>query len=71
MTTPRLSALHVYPVKSLRAVGMQEAVVEPWGLAGDRRWMLVDAAADSALTQREQPRLALLAALPVGVAACG
>ncbi|WP_329181282.1 MOSC domain-containing protein [Streptomyces sp. NBC_01477] len=66
MTTPRLSALHVYPVKSLRAVGMQEAVVEPWGLAGDRRWMLVDAAADSALTQREQPRLALLAALPVG-----
>jgi uncharacterized protein YcbX len=66
MTTPRLSALHIYPVKSLRAVHMQEAVVEPWGLAGDRRWMLVGAGTDSAVTQREQPRLTLLAALPVG-----
>ncbi|MFG1810753.1 MOSC domain-containing protein [Streptomyces sp. NPDC049040] len=66
MTTPRLSALRIYPVKSLRAVRMQEAVVEPWGLAGDRRWMLVDAGTDSAVTQREQPRLTLLAALPVG-----
>jgi uncharacterized protein YcbX len=66
VTTSRLSALHIYPVKSLRAVGMQEAVVEPWGLAGDRRWMLVDAGTDTALTQREQPRLTLLAALPVG-----
>ncbi|SHL49818.1 MOSC domain-containing protein [Actinacidiphila paucisporea] len=66
MTTPRLSALNIYPVKSLRAVGTQEAVVEPWGLAEDRRWMLVDAGTDSAVTQREQPRLTLLAALPVG-----
>ncbi|WUH95050.1 MOSC domain-containing protein [Streptomyces sp. NBC_00433] len=66
MTTPRLSALNIYPVKSLRAVGAQEAVVEPWGLAGDRRWMLVGAGTDSAVTQREQPRLTLLAALPVG-----
>ncbi|CAG7619369.1 MOSC domain-containing protein [Actinacidiphila bryophytorum] len=66
MTTPRLSALHIYPVKSLRAVRMQEAVVEPWGLAGDRRWMLVGAGTDTALTQREHPRLTLLAALPVG-----
>jgi uncharacterized protein YcbX len=66
VTTPRLGSLHIYPVKSLRAVGMQEAVVEPWGLAGDRRWMLVGAGTDIALTQREHPRLALLAALPVG-----
>jgi uncharacterized protein YcbX len=66
VTTPRLSALHIYPVKSLRAVAAQEAVVEPWGLAGDRRWMLVDATAGTALTQREQPRLTQPAALPVG-----
>ncbi len=46
---------------------MREAAVEPWGLAGDRRWMLVDAA-DRAVTQRQQPRLALLSAraLPDG-----
>ncbi len=43
MTTPTVSALHVYPVKSMRATGTRSAVVEPWGLAGDRRWMLVDA----------------------------
>lgn len=32
--------------------------MEPWGLAGDRRWMLADAAG-RCVTQREQPRLAL------------
>ncbi|NUS14302.1 MAG: MOSC domain-containing protein [Streptomyces sp.] len=64
MSTPTLSALHIYPVKSLRAVGASEAVVEPWGLAGDRRWMLVDAR-DTTVTQREQPRLALVAAVPL------
>jgi uncharacterized protein len=62
MTTPVVSALHIYPVKSLRAVGVREAVVEPWGLAGDRRWMLVDARTQKAVTQREEPRLALLTA---------
>lgn len=60
MTTPTLSALHIHPVKSLRAVDVSAAVVEPWGLAGDRRWMLVDAATDKAVTQRELPRMALL-----------
>lgn len=66
MTTPSLSALHIYPVKSLRGVDVREAVVEPWGLATDRRWMLVDTRQMKAVTQREQPRLALLAAEPVG-----
>lgn len=63
MTTPQVSALHVYPVKSLRATSTREVVVEPWGLAGDRRWMLVDATSLKAVTQREQPRLALVTAL--------
>ena len=31
-----------------------EAVVEPWGLAGDRRWMLIDAEG-KVVTQRQQP----------------
>lgn len=61
-----VSALHVYPVKSLHGVSPVEAVVEPWGLAGDRRWMLVDIRTQKAVTQREEPRLALLAAEPVG-----
>jgi uncharacterized protein len=62
MTLSEVSALHVYPVKSLRGTGVREAVVEPWGLAGDRRWMLVDTATQKAVTQREEPRLALVGA---------
>jgi uncharacterized protein YcbX len=62
MSSPALNALNIHPVKSLRAVGVREAVVEPWGLAGDRRWMLVDAGG-TAVTQRQQARLALVGAL--------
>lgn len=39
----RLAAIHRYPVKSLRGHAMDEAAVEAIGLAGDRRWMVVDA----------------------------
>lgn len=63
MTMPKVSALHVYPVKSLRATSTPAAVVEPWGLAGDRRWMLVDADTGKAVTQREDARLALIGAV--------
>ena len=35
-------SLHVYPIKSARGLDPQTAKVEPWGLSGDRRWMLVD-----------------------------
>ena len=37
-----LSALHVFPVKSCAALVLDEAQVEPRGLAHDRRWMVVD-----------------------------
>jgi uncharacterized protein YcbX len=64
MTTPRLSALYIYPIKSVRGPAPGEAVVEPWGLAGDRRWMLVDEAGRF-LTQREWPRLSSACASPL------
>ncbi|MFF1908085.1 MOSC domain-containing protein [Kitasatospora sp. NPDC058218] len=38
-----LTGLHVYPVKSMYRLSPEHAQVEPWGLAGDRRWMLADA----------------------------
>ncbi|WP_127360796.1 MOSC domain-containing protein [Actinacidiphila soli] len=63
MTTPRLSALHIYPVKSFRGRAPKEVGVEPWGLAGDRRWMVVDAMGRF-VTQRERPELALVDAEP-------
>lgn len=53
-----LTAIHRYPVKSLRGEQLSTAVVEPWGLAGDRRWMVVDGTGE-AVTAREQPGLLL------------
>jgi uncharacterized protein YcbX len=55
-----ITAIHRYPVKSLRGHALQEAVVRHYGIEHDRQWMLADDQARM-LTQRECPRLALLA----------
>jgi uncharacterized protein YcbX len=52
-----VASVFVYPVKGCRAVQLTEGAVEPWGLVGDRRWMVVDAEGKG-LTQRDQPALA-------------
>ncbi|WP_210588748.1 MOSC domain-containing protein [Streptomyces sp. GESEQ-35] len=57
----QLQSIHVHPVKAVRGQAPREAVVEPWGLAGDRRWALIDDGG-KVVTQRQQPRLALAAA---------
>jgi uncharacterized protein len=44
-------------MKAARAVDLDESVVEPWGLAGDRRWLLVDEDGRF-VSQREEPSLA-------------
>ena len=56
---PFLKSLHIYPVKSCHRVDLDAAEVEPWGLAGDRRWMITDAEG-LMRTQRVLPRLALI-----------
>ncbi|WP_327358527.1 MOSC domain-containing protein [Streptomyces sp. NBC_01304] len=63
MLQPILRSLHVYPLKSVQGDAPAEADVQPWGLAGDRRWMLVDGEGRQ-VTQRPQPRLALVRARP-------
>ncbi|MFD5426214.1 MOSC domain-containing protein [Streptomyces sp. NPDC127084] len=65
MTGLVLRSLHVHPVKSCGGFAPDTAVVEPWGLAGDRRWMLVDTTG-RAVTQRQQARLAMASAMPAG-----
>ena len=55
----RLTGLRRYPVKSCRGEDLDEAEVEPWGLTGDRRWMLVDPAGE-VVTAREANRLVLI-----------
>lgn len=40
---PTLAAIMVYPIKSCAGLSMTASAVEPRGLKGDRRWMVVDA----------------------------
>ena len=59
----RITALATYPVKGCHRLEHDEAGVEPWGLAGDRRWMMVDAEGIG-ITQRDTPLLTQLSARP-------
>jgi uncharacterized protein len=52
-----LSSIYRYPVKSCRGDEMQRAEVEPWGLAGDRRWMLVDDEGEVVTARERRPLL--------------
>lgn len=55
----RISSLHTYPVKGCHRLDHREAELKPWGLAGDRRWMIVDADGVG-FTQRRDPALTAL-----------
>jgi predicted amidohydrolase len=56
LPTIPLASIHLFPVKSMRGHAIDTAVVEPRGLHGDRRWMLVDANARF-ITARQHPAL--------------
>jgi len=58
-----IAALHVYPLKSGAALSPDSAEVEAHGLAGDRRWLIVDEQARF-VTGRQLPRIVLLRATP-------
>ena len=60
-----LASIHIYPLKSGAPLALDQGVVESRGLAGDRRWMVVDANGKF-ITGRQQPRLTLVSALPDG-----
>ena len=55
-----IASLHVYPVKSCRGIALTQAELAPRGLLHDREWMVVSPEGRF-LTQRELPRLALIA----------
>ena len=56
---PRVSALHIYPVKSCGGLNVQCLRLEERGPEFDRRFMVVDGTGRF-LTQRQEPRLALV-----------
>ena len=55
-----LTELWIYPIKSCRGTSASEALVGPRGIAFDRSWMVVTPDG-TFLTQRQAPRLALVA----------
>ena len=62
-----VSSLFIYPVKSLKGIPLESAIVEDRGLQYDRRWMLVDENRQF-ITQREVP---LMAAVKIDVGSDG
>jgi uncharacterized protein YcbX len=54
-----VSALFIYPVKSLRGISVTSAEIDALGFVGDRRFMVVDDR-NQFLTQRALPRMALI-----------
>lgn len=55
-----ITALNFYPIKSCAGTALTEARLSPRGIAHDREFMVVDAATNTFLTQRELPRMALI-----------
>lgn len=54
-----LTGINWYPIKSCRGHAVDQIEVEPWGLAGDRRWMIVDEQGVM-VTGRTHPQLVLV-----------
>jgi uncharacterized protein YcbX len=54
-----ISALYIYPVKSLAGIALKSSELDAMGLKHDRRWMLVSPNGDF-LSQRKLPQMALI-----------
>lgn len=59
MSQPILSAIHLYPIKSCGGSSLQEGEADARGLKYDRHWLVVTPEG-AFLTQRDEPRLALI-----------
>ncbi len=57
----RIAGIYCYPVKSASAIAVEQATVEPRGLAGDRRWVVCDVQGEF-LSGREVPALVRICA---------
>ncbi len=57
-----LSGLYRYPLKSAAGESLEETGLDVLGVAGDRRWMVVDAGTGRFLTQRLLPQMSQLQA---------
>lgn len=55
----KISEVNIYPIKSLKGIGVTGSVVEKRGLRYDRRWMLTELDG-MFITQREVPKMATI-----------
>lgn len=58
-----VASLHIYPVKGLHGLSPPTAMASPWGLEGDRRWVVTDPDGKF-LTQRTCRDMALVTPIP-------
>lgn len=54
----KVLSIHVYPIKSLGGISLQQAQADTAGFKYDRRWMLVDGE-NNFMSQRKTPRLCM------------
>lgn len=59
MSNFTLSAINIYPVKSLAGIALTKSKVEERGLEFDRRWMIVDSE-NHFITQRKNPQMVFI-----------
>jgi uncharacterized protein YcbX len=59
MSTLKITGLFIYPIKSMKAIALEQAQLTPMGLLNDRLWMVVRSNGRF-VTQRDIPQLALV-----------
>lgn len=57
-TSVTVKSIHIYPVKSLAMISLEQSMVVKRGLKGDRRWIILDSD-NKMITQRDHPTLSL------------
>lgn len=67
----RVESLHLYPVKSTAVLDVSEAIVERWGLRGDRRWAVIGEDGNRLSAQRHRTLMQVRAQpMPTGLRLC-
>ena len=56
----RISSIFIYPIKGMRGCAVDEAELDECGIVGDRRFLVIDGADGSFVTQRTVPAMATL-----------
>jgi len=59
--TGTLKSIHVYPIKSCKGLSPTKWTINKYGLEHDREWMIIDSETNRFQTQRQHPKMALIA----------